>query len=373
MQINFDEITIPSDKLDKIVSESLETLKKQNRLKKRHRLFASGAAAAVLITAFSAFCISNPVLASKIPLIGSIFKEVQDEQRYTENFDEVAEPLATGNVCTADGVTITLSEVYCDTQALYVSAMIESATPFSEELKKGTEIDTGDGIVHEFHLTNSQEYDFLKAPEEYGIEEESPDRFSWTPIALRGEFTDDSTFIGSFRMDFNLYPIALETEIPESFRWKLTVDELGTYTESLSGPWTFESDVAMDLSNTAITEINETAPNGEVVQSLVITPYEATLRLGYDESKIQPGYEAFDSVQSVMLDADGKLIHDKIGMFPTTDYNLTEITKYYFATPDDATYVAIQEKLRDEAFQPQLREYLESIAVQKIVIHPALP
>ena len=74
-----------------------------------------------------------------------------------------------------------------------------------------------------------------------------------------------------------------------------------------------------------------------------------------------------------MLDADGKVIRDKVGMFPTTDYNLAEITKYYFATPDDATYVAIQEKFRDETFQPQLREYLESISVQKIVIHPKLP
>ena len=82
----------------------------------------------------------------------------------------------------------------------------------------------------------------------------------------------------------------------------------------------------MDLSNTAITEINESGPNGEVVQSLVVTPYEATFRLGYDDAKIQPGYEAFDSVQSVMLDADGKVIRDKVGMFPTTDYNLAEIT-----------------------------------------------
>ena len=98
MLINFDEIPIPSDKLDNIVSENLDAIKKQSRKKKQHRIFAGGAAAAVLITAFSAFCISNPVLASKIPLIGSIFKEVQDEQRYTGNFDEVAEPLTNGNV-----------------------------------------------------------------------------------------------------------------------------------------------------------------------------------------------------------------------------------------------------------------------------------
>lgn len=137
MLINFDEIPIPSDKLDNIVSENLDAIKKQSRKKKQHRIFAGGAAAAVLITAFSAFCISNPVLASKIPLIGSIFKEVQDEQRYTGNFDEVAEPLTNGNVCTANDVTVTLSEVYCDTQALYVSVMLESAKPFSEELKKG--------------------------------------------------------------------------------------------------------------------------------------------------------------------------------------------------------------------------------------------
>lgn len=74
MQINFDEIKIPSEKLNQVVSENLETIKIHAQKKKRRRFYTVAAAAAVFFTAFSAFCISNPVLASKIPLIGSIFQ-----------------------------------------------------------------------------------------------------------------------------------------------------------------------------------------------------------------------------------------------------------------------------------------------------------
>ncbi len=92
------------------------------------------------------------MLASKIPLIGSIFKEVQNEQRYTGNFGAVSEPLTDGNISTANGFTITLSEIYCDTQALYISAMIEAEEPFTEDFRKSTEIDTGDGFVYELYF-----------------------------------------------------------------------------------------------------------------------------------------------------------------------------------------------------------------------------
>lgn len=373
MQINFDEIKIPSEKLNQVVSENLETIKIHAQKKKRRRFYTVAAAAAVFFTAFSAFCISNPVLASKIPLIGSIFKEVQNEQRYTGNFDAVSEPLTDGNISTANGFTITLSEIYCDTQALYISAMIEAEEPFTEDFRKSTEIDTGDGFVYELYLSGTQDYDFLKSPAEYGIDNEDPEQFSWTPLALRGKYTDDSTFIGSLRIDFNLYPFSLEPALPDSFHWKLTIDQLSTHAHTVEGPWKFETDIAVNSSNTVVTEINESSPNGDVIKSISVTPYEASLHYEYDESKVLPGYEQFDSVQSAMLDGNGTRILDKVGMFPTEPYNLSEITVYYFATPDQETYTAIQNKLYDETFRPQLREYLESIAVHKIVIHPKLP
>lgn len=75
MQINFDEIKIPSEKLNQVVSENLETIKIHAQKKKRRRFYTVAAAAAVFFTAFSVFCISNPVLASKIPLIEAFSKK----------------------------------------------------------------------------------------------------------------------------------------------------------------------------------------------------------------------------------------------------------------------------------------------------------
>ena len=41
---------------------------------------------------------------------------------------------------------------------------------------------------------------------------------------------------------------------------------------------------------------------------------------------------------------------------------------YYMETPDEASWLEIQDKLLDEDFAPQLQEYLEDIAIQKIEI-----
>lgn len=100
-----------------------------------------------------------------------------------------------------------------------------------------------------------------------------------------------------------------------------------------------------------------------------MTDYEVRVDTEVDESKIQPGYEKFDSVQYVMLDADGKLIHDKIGMFSPVGYNLSRINVYYFATPTETDYMAVQEKINDESFAEELQGYLEETAIQKTVIN----
>lgn len=100
-----------------------------------------------------------------------------------------------------------------------------------------------------------------------------------------------------------------------------------------------------------------------------MSPYEVIVENDYNESKIQPGYEKYDSIGSVMLDGSGKLIKNKVGMFPVSDYDLSKITVYYLAISNEETWVEIQEKLYDEGFAPQLREYLEETAVQKQVSH----
>lgn len=44
-------------------------------------------------------------------------------------------------------------------------------------------------------------------------------------LDLKGEFTDENTFVGMTRIEFSLYPY-VEYEIPDTFQWDLTITEL---------------------------------------------------------------------------------------------------------------------------------------------------
>lgn len=377
MQFNFDDIKIPDDKLNHTVTENLKLV--QSMHKKRRFTFVTTVAAAFTVALLGILCVSNPVLASKIPVIRHIFEKVQNEQRYSGNFDEVATVVADTNTCESSGFTLTLSEIYCTPEALYVSAVLESEEAFPEEILSAAVYTEERGNPY-MYLNCTQEFDFMTPPEEYEPHEWPGEEFQWNPIDLRGQLEDEHTFIGSFRIDLHLYPIALAESIPDTFHWNLKIDNIFMYLPEGTGPttiadgeWTFENDITVDTSKYTVTEINEAAPNGMVYTTLSMTPYDARLDFICDETKIQPGYEAFDSIQHVMLDADNKLILDKVGFFPVTGYTLSEMTIYSFLPGTNDEYVALQEKVRAESGTPQVREYLESIAVHKIVIHPNLP
>ncbi len=366
MQIKFDDIMVPTEKLNQVVAQNMYDIKRRYKKRKQWNYLVKGMAAAAVALAITGIVTANPALAAKLPLIGHIFEKVQDDQMYPGNFDEVAQPVGAGNVSESQGITMTLSEIYSDSKALYVSAMIESEEPFPEKVKESNMIE-GDDVGYHMYLTMEQEFNFMTPPETYEAWEWPGEDYEWTPLDLKGEFEDEHTFVGAMRISYDEYPVT-GYEIPDTFRWKLKVSGMENPCFSKTGTWEFETDVSVDQSGVRVVDVNQSAPNGEVIQSVTVTPYEVTIDTGYDESRVEPGYERYDSVQSVMLDADGKRIIDKVGMFSPAEYHLSEITIYYFATPSQEVYTEIQEKLNDESFKDQLAGYLEEISVHKIEI-----
>lgn len=365
MQIKFDDIVVPTEKLDQVVAQNMYDIKRRYKKRKHWNYLVKGMAAAAALVITGVFA-ADPALAAKLPLIGHIFEKVQDDQMYPGNFDEVAEPVGAGNVSKSEGITMTLSEIYSDPKALYVSAMIESEEPFPEVVKESDMLE-GQDIGYHMYLHIEQGFDFMTPPDIYEAWEWPGKEFEWTPLDLKGEYVDEHTFVGAMRISYELYPIA-GFDIPDSFRWNLKVSSIENSCFSRTGIWEFETDVSVEQTEKKVVDVNQSAPNGDVIKSVTVTPYEVTMDYGYDESRVEPGYERFDSVQSVMLDADGKRIADKVGMFSPAGYNLSKITVYYFATPTDEVYTEIQEKLYDETFQNQLVGYLEEISVRKIEI-----
>lgn len=372
MQIKFDEISIPTEKLNQVVNQNMYEIKKQYSRRKHWNYLVRGTVAAAVALSIAGVFLSNPALAAKLPLIGHIFERVQDEQQYPGEFNKVAEPVNGGNISKDQGVTLTLSEIYSDSKSMYVSAMIESEEAFPEGVGESNLLN-GDDIGYHMYLEVEQELDFMTPPATYEEMEWPGKGYEWTPLDLKGEYVDEHTFVGAMRISFDIYPIA-GFDVPDSFHWKLKVSKITNLCEaenqkfSKEGTWEFETDVSVDQAEQKVVDVNESAPNGEVVRTVTMTPYETYIDFGYDESKVEAGYERYDSLQSIILDADGRRIEDKVGSFSTVKYNLSGVTIYYLPTPTDEAHTEIQEKIYDESFQDQLVEYLEETAVCKIKI-----
>lgn len=365
MQVDLNDIKIPTEKLNIVVSENLEKVKETHK-KNRLRHIAGGCvAAAAGIAVLSGICLSNPVIAEKFTKLGEIFGLVQDQQRYPGDYSEISVPVPGTNVSQSEGITVTLSEFVCSGESLNVSVLIESEEPFPEPFRENAANTDQEGISNVL-LTTEQSTDFAGGP---------LDLASNPYVEVQGIFQDEYTFAGAFRIDFNIYPYA-QYEIPDSFTWDLKITKIfcpdggGKVDRSVAipGEWSFSSQITRQDIETKTVEVNQYAPNGDGILNVTVTPYEVNIETGFDASKIQPGYEQYDNIQYVMLDGSGKRIEDKIGMFPTAGYDLSKITVYYMETPDEETWMAIQEKLYDEAYAPQLQDYLESIAIQKIEI-----
>lgn len=363
MKIKFDDINVPTEKLEQVVAQNMYEIKREYKKKKRWNTLVKGMAAAAVLLSVTGIFFTNPALAAKLPLIGHIFEKVQDEQMYRGNFDEVAEPLTKGNVSESEGITMTLSEIYSDSRAMYVSAMIETKEPFPEKVKESN-IMFGEDIGYRMTLAAEMEFDFMTPPDEYEAWEWPGEEFEWGLTEMRGEYVDEHTFVGAIRIPYSLYPIA-GFDIPDTFQWKMKVSSIENQYYSKIGTWEFETEVSVDRTQVKEIEVNKSTPNGNIVKSVTMTPYEVYVDIVHDDSREAGSYEP---LQSVMVDGDGRLIIDKVGTFSAEEYNVSKITIYYFRAATDEEYMEIQEKLYDETYKEQLVGYLEEISVDKVEI-----
>lgn len=364
MQIDLNEINVPREELQDVIDRSMDSVRKMHRRKTLIRIASRCGAAAAALVAVVGICAANPALAENLPLIGHIFEKVQEEQRYPGDYSAKADTLTGTNVCQSQGITITLSEIVCTDDALNVSVLIESDDAFPEDaLHKET--DPADGETDTFFLTAKQEMSFM---------DHDPEGPEYQEYDVRGRFLDDHTFIGACRLDFSLYPFT-EFTISDHFSWDMDVTALSYFpgvgrplTKLTEGEWSFSNEVSKQEAETITVQVDQYQPNGNGITDIRITPYEAIISYTYDESMVQPGYENFDSIYSVILDGSGQVIKNKTGLFSPQGYDLSEITIYSLPVPDETAGTEIQENLNDESSASLLPKWLEENAVSKIEI-----
>lgn len=173
--------------------------KKEKRQKPKRRVFVKsfgGLAAAAAL--FLAICIANPAFAEQIPLVGRVFEAVGDSLGFSGDYSGYTKPVedeAKGEKSdaslysqTKNGVTVTLSEVYCNDAALYISMLIQSKKKFPD-----TMTDTNARpLLHLFNSVLKFDYNSQECLLGTGGSE-----------SIDGKFVDDHTYAGVIRYNLS--------------------------------------------------------------------------------------------------------------------------------------------------------------------------
>ena len=342
--------------------EQIYTRKKRNRVKS-WAIKGGAIAAAFVVCAF--VCISNPSLAAQLPFIGHIFERM-DNFAYPGDYSEVGQPLEAEEVGsqldnaenaeemdaiseytkTVDGMTVTLSEVYCNAQALYITVQLKSREPLPE--------------IRDFYCKTSEMYSFTSS-EMNGLE------------YIQGEMIDAYTYAGVMRFDLNerakddsalqelvkkdegketefmvdaeiMQKYVKDVTVPQNFTLRLTITDIvgdllnpepidyGKSAEELTamsdeeweqymtqylnehpdlydnqsvsykGTWDFQLDITQDNTSTQVVELNDYNELGIGFEKVVKDRFEITMYDAYKDESQRADYFP------VMLDADGILM-----------------------------------------------------------------
>lgn len=365
MNMEFKDIVVP-EKLDMVVEQSLKMVREEQRAKHKKSLIAKGCGMAAILACGILVGVANPSFAADLPLVGHIFETMQDKFSYGGDYNGIGEVLeetsedsipTTGDKTgeqrakytqTVDGVTVTLSEVYCNKQALYLTLEIHSEEAFPD--------------MYAPQLFTSEQYSFNST-------------MMGDAVILNGDLIDANTYAGMVRFDLNeknvdksefekAYIEAKEkgeawnydgddpnyaehiqvVEIPDTFTLDLTIKQIrgmlknppvpdyGKTEEELEqmsdeewntfmttwlnehpdfedsedaiyhGPWTFSLDVTVNNDDSQVIDMTDKAENGIGFSKITKDRFEITMYslndLPWDTGSYFP----------VMLDADGRLM-----------------------------------------------------------------
>ncbi len=356
----FDAIPIPKELNDIVKAGIQEGIRQRKRLHRHKSLLRYGAIAAALLLLLCAgtLLVSNPSMAAKLPIIGRIFSMVQEKVSYKGDYNKDAEIYrqddssqtqdknmthSSGSmpkeqdktsqenplVQTSNGLTITVSEANCSTQALYLALCIENEEAFPADFIKTKNMD---GYILDYDML------YLKTNSYYDVpgltKKERPSGLEYgysTPYYIEGEFVDDHTFTGIIRVSLDqdlksssLFQEGNTEQLPSQFTYYLEIsdiyadllqyeeiqirdretNELITFQDAIKkrypGTWNFAIDITMNKEGTQIVKVNKTNDKGIGIASVEKTDFEIKADI------ILPGgAQPYDYVV-IICDADGK-------------------------------------------------------------------
>ena len=376
----------------------------------------AGGAAAVLLIAF-VFYMTDPVMAKNIPVVGGLFETLQNNVSFFGDFADHATTLEavdgveteensqdstaanaadTAYTKTADGLTITCSEVFANSQAVYMTMQFKSDTPFPQtetRAESGTPIRdldmTGgvdfnpdadpsiDGQVEGQFLDDNTyacifRYDLAQVAKDYTEYNEKYDEMTQQVLDEMG-ITDadlsDETDEGYALLEEYVDKISerggeyrnyiKNIEIPDTFNLHLDIsavkgmeadyqwseDDFAKYGTDAGyykyeGDWSFDIPVTVDDSQTEVMELNDINDAGIGLRSVIRTPYELTVNELYEEGSNSDCF-------MVALDANGNKLpyNDSVGncnIFAIQDRDISTVDIYIL------DYIQYMDELKGE-------------------------
>lgn len=256
---------------DKYILETIPT--KKAWLKRRKKLWSyekmwftavSGVAATILFFFILWFNAAYPTLAKNLPVIGGVFAFIQDKLEFNANYHKYASEIGTASK--SNGVSITMSEAYCDGTNLFLSYKIESDTAFKDY--------EGDLFSLQQIASDSvylMEYDGkTEVLHEFGVS------------GLEGRFIDGNTFAGV--ESFSLF----DTSYPDVFDLDVTFFSLGLYENQnlsgyrISGNWKFHVPVRVNRED-IITYEPDISSNDHAIDKVIVSPVMITVYISYPD------------------------------------------------------------------------------------------
>lgn len=259
------EIEIP-DSLNEVSFSAIDDAR--TYIKRRRRIQTTVLSlAAVLITGVSGILIVQPAWAQEIPFIANVFEYVNDRLTMKGDYPSYVTNV---NETVRDGdIGITLTEVYCDGENLFVSYNIHDFDEKSDQFA-GSYLDNL--VKLEGSLTLRTEDDQTVALEEMHNGE-----------YVHGKFIDDKTYIGvaTFLYENQKFPDKFTVDINLN-RMTLLAENADDTDRMISGNWNFTIPVEVNYDD--ITEISpDIQKDDHSIDKIIISPFLVTVYTSYPD------------------------------------------------------------------------------------------
>lgn len=267
MQNKFDNIPIP-ERLDEVVISSMKQIRKIKNRRLRNKVIAASAATVIAIGGIG---ITNPAIASKLPIIGEIFSQVEKKITFSGDYSSLAKKVDV-ETQSSEGLDVTVAEVYCDGYSAYITLEMN----YKEELGKLSRVP--------LDADESESHESIYCDIKGSIDGINKERIIDSFERIEGSKTGPNSFAGVLKIDLDRVPyINDEFSLKLSLRQVLieSLDKGGIVDAAdnpngylVSGPLDFNIPITVDKDNVNKIEVNEENNLGFGLISVVVTPFE---------------------------------------------------------------------------------------------------